>query len=193
MTVNTIDCGDLRVVFDWRGDRYGHTVERWIESQWQPLLESVEGAPDDEWPPSPALQSLQIERRASGPVALLVGMAGKSHWSASVSITADGQGFLFDVAARITSRRKDLGSAYAWKAPFDFISCASRIRGSVPGLVTIELLTPDLPGSAQLLFGDEVWWLSGPMRRGPLPCTVQWQYQVYPEPQLPLQTEEASD
>ena len=58
-----IECGDLRVVFRWRGDRYGHTIERRIDGQWTPLLESVEGLADirDDWPPSPVLQNLHFE------------------------------------------------------------------------------------------------------------------------------------
>src|SRR5512145_957858 len=103
MTKETaIECGDLRVVFRWRGDRYGHTVKRRIDGVWRPLLESIEGTADDDWPLSPALQSLHIERRPNGPVALLVGQAGSSHWSASVEADQNCSALIFDLACRIT-------------------------------------------------------------------------------------------
>ncbi len=45
---------------------------------------------------------MHIERQDAGrEVALLVGMAGKSHWSASVEIDASQPRVLFDVACRV--------------------------------------------------------------------------------------------
>jgi len=92
----------LRAVFLWHVDRYRHVIsvcERGGAST--PLLESIEGSRADDWPPSPPLQSLHLETQPSGRrVALLVGMAGQSHWSASISPAANGTGLVFDLACR---------------------------------------------------------------------------------------------
>src|SRR5687767_2733471 len=102
-------CG-LRVVFfkpESAKDRYGHVIAA-VENAGQPTeravtkLVSVEGLGEDGWPLSPPLQSLSIEQRPSGAVALLVGMSGQSHWSASVE-AIPGQGkLIFDLACRVS-------------------------------------------------------------------------------------------
>lgn len=113
-----LEAGDLRVRFYWQGDRYAHEVSRRIDGDWRPLLVSVEGSPQDDWPASPPFQSLHIEERDDGrTLALLVGMAGKSHWSASIEIETRQQQPLpcvsFDVACRVGDCPPGpLGSAY---------------------------------------------------------------------------------
>ncbi len=101
-----MEAGDLRVRFYWHVDRYAHEVSRRIDGNWRPLLVSVEGSPEEDWPASPPFQSLHIDERDDGrTLALLVGMAGKSHWSASIEIEAREQELSpcvsFDVACRI--------------------------------------------------------------------------------------------
>src|ERR1051326_2095918 len=80
----------LRIEFIWRDDRYRHTVSLIDRDRASiPLLESIEGNSEDDWPSSPPLQTLSVERLSDGrSVALLVGMAGGSHWSASVEPVA---------------------------------------------------------------------------------------------------------
>jgi hypothetical protein len=112
MIDQALESGSLRVTFHWRGDRYGHRVERQTAGKWQVVLESREGSPDEAWPPSPVLQTLHIERRATGPVALLVGKAGQSHWSASIEPLSNQAGFQFDIACRVQQPLQQLGSAY---------------------------------------------------------------------------------
>jgi len=107
-----LESGVLRVVFHWRGDRFGHRIEHQISGQWRAVVASLEGSPDEAWPPSPALQTLHIERRATGPVALLVGKAGTSHWSASIEPLSDQAGFQFDIACRVQQPPWQLGSTY---------------------------------------------------------------------------------
>jgi hypothetical protein len=96
----------LRVEFERRGDRFGHVILLVMPGEEAvPLLESVEGGPSEDWPPSPPLQSLSIETLPDGRrAALLVGMAGKSHWSASIEAATPGEAALvFDVACRAGS------------------------------------------------------------------------------------------
>jgi hypothetical protein len=101
------------VRFYFRQDRYAHQIYVAEGGAWRAVLESVEGTPDDAWPSSPPFQSATYEHKPAGPVILLVGMAGKCHWSASVELDqADGQ-IRFDVACRAMAPPKDaLGSRY---------------------------------------------------------------------------------
>jgi hypothetical protein len=92
----------LRVEFLWHVDRYRHVVSVIQPSGLSiPLLESIEGSPVDDWPPSPPLQNLHLDAQPGGRrVGLLVGMSGQSHWSASIGPTTNGTGLVFDVACR---------------------------------------------------------------------------------------------
>ena len=60
-------------------DRWQHS----IQSLSGEFLASVEGLPDQSWPPSPPLQDPSRHELEQGDAVLAVGMAGKSHWSAS--------------------------------------------------------------------------------------------------------------
>ncbi len=100
--------------FTWQGDRFAHEISVLKDGSWQVALASAEGTPHDDWPPSPPFQSLHIEEREDGrTLALLVGMAGKSHWSASIEIDAEAHAVLFDVACRLREPAAGpLGSTY---------------------------------------------------------------------------------
>jgi hypothetical protein len=104
----------LRLDLLWRGDRYGQRITLCnADGSVQPLLESIEGSAHDDWPPSPPLQSLTIEKLADGHlVALLLGMAGKSHWSASIEAVPDKAALIFDIACRHDARPGPLSSRY---------------------------------------------------------------------------------
>ena len=103
----------LQVRFSWRQDRHCHTVSLLAENRPIPVFESVEGSSTDVWPPSPPLQQLSVEELRPGiQVALLVGMAGKSHWSISVEPLSDRAAFVFDVACRAGEIVEQLGSGY---------------------------------------------------------------------------------
>lgn len=122
--------GRLRLRFVRLGDRVHHTVE-WLDPAMAAtaLIESREGPASaeqasagqtsagqasDNWPASPPLQQLLIEPRgAAGHVALLVGMAGRSHWSLSIEPLADRVGFRFDAACRIGGPPEWLG--HTWR------------------------------------------------------------------------------
>ena len=102
----------LRLTFSWIGDRYAQLVDYCGPTGTTPLLTSLEGNDQVVWPPSPPLQQLTFEERPRGPIALLIGMAGTSHWSVSVEAdTARGE-IVFDVACRISQQPPFLGSTY---------------------------------------------------------------------------------
>jgi hypothetical protein len=100
----------LSVVFERVADRYQHAILH----GGQPLLRSVEGDAHEAWPPSPPLQSLSLETLPDGRrVALLVGMAGRGHWSASVEADEAAGAIVFDIACRVPKCEGNLDSRYA--------------------------------------------------------------------------------
>jgi hypothetical protein len=133
-----LEADSLRVVFYRSGDRYAHRVETFdaANNEWHTTLESLEGEPGDEWPPSPPFQQLHVERRPTGMIVFLIGMAGRTHWSAAVEVGADRQSIQFDVAARAQLPPKKLGSEYL---PSPIAGEMSGIRGDV---VQIESTSP---------------------------------------------------
>jgi hypothetical protein len=106
-----LTCGALAVEFLHCGDRYAHRLLVCTRGTWHCLAESVEGSAHDIWPPSAALQSAHIEHRSAGPVALLVGMAGRSHYSAAVAAQHHHR-LDFDLACRVAAVPSRLGSTY---------------------------------------------------------------------------------
>jgi hypothetical protein len=109
----TLSAGDLRVEFVRGADRYRHAIVEGAAEPTRPLLSSIEGLADDDWPASPPLQELHVEKRGEGrKVALLVGRAGHSHWSLSVEVDGSQQTLLFDVACRSLAASDGLSSSY---------------------------------------------------------------------------------
>ena len=166
----------LRVAFANHGDRMAHAiayVERSSNAERiTELCASLEGAANETWPPSSPLQSLSIEQRASGNVALLVGMAGRSHWSASFATFAGSTRILVEHACRVSGEAERLGSGY--RCPLDnviletdngqelFLSVgATRIRWRAK---QIEII-----GDANVLFPADQPWSAKPVR---------WQYEL---------------
>jgi hypothetical protein len=114
--VETLGTGGVRLgaLFERQADRFQHSISL-LEAggtHW-PLLESLEGSPADDWPPSPPLQNLHCESLPDGSrVALLVGMAGAGHWSASIGPRADENCLVFDVACRAGAFGGQVGTSY---------------------------------------------------------------------------------
>ena len=111
-----LEAAGLRLRFQRVGDRIAHTIEQRVETAQRPdsavELVSVEGTSDDDWPSSPPFQSVHVEQRPNGEqVALLVGMAGTSYWSASVQLEPSGK-LTWDVACRVKAAPRTLGSTY---------------------------------------------------------------------------------
>src|SRR5688500_12794721 len=87
----------LRVVFEKRGDRWQHRIERVRANVGEPALQSSEGGAADDWPASPPFQDLSEETLPDGRTVLfLVGRAGTSHWSASVEAAHEPPQLIFD-------------------------------------------------------------------------------------------------
>ncbi len=167
--------GDVQLRFSWRGDRYHHALFLGAGGAETALLESVEGTPLDRWPPSPPLQSLHQEQRPGGvQVALLVGMAGSSHWSAAIELCAGG-GVTFDVACRVRSEPESLGNLYRlgpgvkWdenSAALTAGAARCRVACHANDGAATKVTTP----SAGLLGFQPTW------SQLTFPATVRWRY-----------------
>jgi hypothetical protein len=174
------DGSALRVEFLWLGDRFGHMISV-VEStgKVQPILESVEGAADDAWPPSPPLQSLRVETLPGGRrAALLVGMAGRSHWSASVEAPPGEAAFVFDLACRHSARPAHLGSLYRLLVdPVDLGSSQQRV--TLPAhCAMVEMAVA--PGSGRLIACGQMQpaTLAIEPLGGSQTGTARWDYRV---------------
>jgi hypothetical protein len=180
-----LSAGDrLQLRFARRGDRWEHSVQFRTAGHavWQ--LDSDEGAADDGWPPSPPFQSLEMHTQPDGrKFALLVGMAGASHWSASIETDPVKKRIVFDVACRIKFEPQWLGSSYllldsngldniaddgdverfpAERPRIETIALESRPDGSLP---TVETAGPKILVRPSNLSGR-------------VPRTVRWKYAI---------------
>lgn len=129
-----------RILFLRRDDRIAHRIELATGRStlgglakgdvFEPLVESIEGSADDPWPPSPALQQLHFHQQTSGGnAALLVGMAGRSHWSAAIEMASDGRQASFELACRSAGQPVWLGTQYRILAhgPIEIVSGGAQI------------------------------------------------------------------
>jgi hypothetical protein len=159
-----LEGGGLRIVFHRRGDRYGHTIEAIADGRVRAVLKSIEGDAAEPWPASPPFQQLHFEERPGGKrVALLVGMAGTSHWSASVEFDPLEGVAVFDVACRMRAKPEWLGSQYASHEPDEWVRVLLGDPWRAADAVGVRALTAD----------DE------------FPCTMRWKYVVRPPSRRP--------
>jgi len=162
----------IRVALFRQRDRFAHSISCLAAEE--VLCRSIEGDDNQRWPPSPPLQQLSVEERPEGRVALLVGMAGRSHWSASYHL--QDQSLIVDVACRC-SRGDDswLGTTYeAYGSPsFWGCCCGWQIRPDA-----VLAVRPIAGCSLQYTRSTTRSLLTiRPANRPPLPATVQWTYQ----------------
>jgi hypothetical protein len=101
------------VTFHWIGDRWAHAVEIKDVGRWQ-SVEGPEADGDDRWPASPVLVELSPLETCHGLAVLGVGLAGRSHFSASIGPASGEDGRVrFEIACRIVEPPARLGSTYA--------------------------------------------------------------------------------
>ena len=149
----------LEVEFTWQIDRYAHTILLTDQEARATIYSSVEGTSDEVWPSSPALQQLSIENRTQGKdVALLVGMAGKNHYSAAIEVVPAKGRIYFDIACRSTQTPAWLGSTYR--------CCSSE-----------SSLCLQAAKESQVLREKELVRISQTAPQAP-PATWRWQYEI---------------
>jgi hypothetical protein len=173
-----LDGAGWRIAFERRGDRWAHRVELEAEGRFQPLFSSVEGSGDESWPASPPFQQLHFEDRpGGGRVALLVGMAGRSHWSASIEVQPDRGSAVFDVACRHKERPIFLGSCYRAAA-----GCAvvQQDRMVTIGAMLLHVEPSTVSPVELVLDGQEEFRLAVSPAGDAGPQTSRWRYRLAP-------------
>ena len=107
-----IRSGPVTVTFHWIGDRWAHEVDVRGRGVWR----SVEGPRsdgDDRWPSAPVLVELSPLQTPHGLTMLGVGLAGRSHFSASIGPAPGNDGHVrFEIACRVMEQPVWLGSTY---------------------------------------------------------------------------------
>jgi len=170
----------LRLIFEQGTDRVAHLIEL-LNPAGEILAElrSAEGTSADEWPPSPVLQSCSLQEiRPAQSAAFLVGMAGKSHWSASIEVIPDECAFALDVACRVQEQPRWVGSSYHWRLHSH--ASVVHFKKSQAGIL-MRVGRSDQGAGAQEKMppGDEVLRIVGsnecPQK---FPATLRWKYQV---------------
>jgi hypothetical protein len=179
LTAELAPGGELYVAFVQLEDRIGHRLGVRRGGVDRPLLTSLESTAEQIWPLSPPLQQYNLQPLTDGQqAALLVGMAGRSHWSVSISPDPSRQGWLFDVACRVQQEPEWLGSSYRCgtrPAKQDSRTASFEID---PFVLTICVeLSAEVTGPYLSLDGDRLAVVQ-PECKGPLPGTHRWKYLI---------------
>ena len=152
----------LRCRFSQHSGVIAHTIEHVAHESTTPSLISMEQSPGD-WPASPPWQELHAEQLSDGTHAMmLVGRAGKSHWSMSVTLDNEQEALLFDVACRFRERPEFLGTTY------QRTECRS-----------VQIITVDLDGEAapKVIETDNRVVIDATREVKP-PATLRWAYRI---------------
>ena len=113
--------GQTLVVFTWIGDRWAHRIAiagAAPSAGWTSLDGPLAPADDPRWPASPVLVELsRVDvpggHAGSRPAIVGVGLAGRSHYSASIAIDPrDAATIRFEIACRLHESPGWLGSTY---------------------------------------------------------------------------------
>lgn len=116
----TLSGVDVR--FDWLGDRWAHAVrfDGTAAERAGGAWHSIEGpgGGDERWPDSPVFVELNTHSVSGSMAVIGLGLAGRSHFSASVAADPTSPGTIrFDIAARIHEAPLHLGSTYGSEGP----------------------------------------------------------------------------
>jgi len=110
--------GPIAAVFTWNGDRWAHRITTGEATIWTSLDGPCPPANDPRWPASPVLVELSrvsVPRgdAAVGQAIVGVGLAGRSHFSASIASDPHDAGVIrFEIACRLHEPPGWIGSTY---------------------------------------------------------------------------------
>ncbi len=171
------------VSFVKQKDRFGHVVALIQGDECTPLFVTLEGTDEEDWPASPPFQEIHMEDRTDGMVALLVGMAGDSHWSAAVEPLDESGGIHFSVACRMKGYPIQICSRYGCameevaepKLERDgpWVWSVNGVEVCVDVIAQEQYPTPELPANAK---GFEV---NASLDHEPFPKTIEWRYKIW--------------
>lgn len=170
----------LRATLAWVDDRFVQYIDWVAGAQSFRLMESVEGTADDAWPPSPALQQLSVENRSQKrQVALMVGMAGQSHWSVSIENEPQERKLIFDVACRIAEPSSDLGTQYRTTSPITLLSEDHGVEVAVAGRSCQVILESTGRGESDLIqYKKDIIHIVATQKLSQFPDTLRWKYSL---------------
>ncbi|GAA4439646.1 hypothetical protein [Bremerella cremea] len=173
----------LFVHFVKQKDRFGHVLALVQGEECTPLFASIEGTDEEDWPESPPYQEVHMEDRGDSSVALLVGKAGHSHWSAAVEPTSKPGGLQYAVACRMQDYPRCMCSRYGSVMPTPvepklerdgpWVWNVNGVEVCVEVIAQEQFPTPELPASST---GFEV---NASLDHEPFPKTIQWRYQIW--------------
>ncbi|MEX2172270.1 MAG: hypothetical protein WD851_23320 [Pirellulales bacterium] len=182
ITIEALDAQStgMRIVFEWREDRYHHAIYGVCLGNAVLLAESVEGDSVSPWPPSPPLQQLHKQpRETGGEVLFATGMAGKSHWSGSIATS--GREIAFEFACRHRVKPDWLGVMYR---VVEGIRAEQHGAGAAVTLhmsdshYSIYLATEDVHPSAIELSANTIRIAANPTPHISTAATTRWAYSV---------------
>jgi hypothetical protein len=109
----TLAAGPLRLTFAWRLDRWAHRVMLDARLLAESVEDSDDGPGDPRWPASPVLTEVTPTEAAGRPAIVGLGLAGRSHFSASFTPHPTlGDAMLVEIACRVQEQPIRLGSTY---------------------------------------------------------------------------------
>jgi len=169
------DGGELRVAFELGGDCYEHEVALIANDKRVQLLSSQVPTENRDWPASPPAQQLTIDSQPDGNVSLLVGQAGRSHWSASVSADQKTGSLTFDVACRVKGSPTFLGSAYQLGEEAVWSESSHCVAATVDSvLIVVQAESPE----TACTINDGLLRITPTWQPQPKPHTVCWKYTI---------------
>jgi hypothetical protein len=110
--------GPTAAVFTWNGDRWAHRITTGEGTIWTSFDGPCPPANDPRWPASPVLVELSRVSMprgdaAGGEAIVGVGLAGRSHFSASIASDPQAAGVIrFEIACRLHETPGWIGSTY---------------------------------------------------------------------------------
>ncbi len=168
----------VRVAFFRFEQRLAHRIALVAGTEVQWILSSVEGDSQQAFPPSPPLQQLATEELGGGRAAvLLLGMAGRNHWSVSAESRPSDRLLRFDVACRTrVVDRQCLHSVYQLLRPWQLSAdaAAAELVGHCGCLRFVAGLDADCPTTLSV---EEDRLIVGPSRLGHS-STHRWRYEL---------------
>lgn len=168
----------VRAAFLRVAPRVAHRIALVRDSGVEWVLSSVEGDSRQAFPPSPPLQQLATETFSGGrTAALLLGMAGRSHWSVSAESHPPDRRIRFDVACRArVVDRQSLHSVYQMLSPWQLSADAMVAELCGPGYCLRCMASPDAE-CPTLLSVEEDRLVIGPAQLGDS-STHRWRYEM---------------
>jgi hypothetical protein len=152
---------------------WSHALHRLTPAGPVELMRSSEGGENEIWPASPPFQELHVHRTAPPlQAALLVGRAGRSHWSASIELDHAADAIRFDVACRIHARPHRLGSCYSLHAAW-LLNGNELLFEGVARLQARFIEVEDSGNDGRIALRPAMSELAPPY-----PKTVRWQYRL---------------